>query len=158
LRRRRHHVPVPRVSSAFHAPPAADPRIREIAQRLLRAERRTSSCRARARSEHRARTRELWRAARAAGRHVGLPCLSLLPENHPLNLGAAKLSDADVVVALDANVPYVPAAAPPPAAYVAVIDPDPVRAGIRRTNSRPTCAYSRRAGAIRALTEAVARR
>jgi len=29
------------------------------------------------------------------------------PMNHPLNLGAAKLSDADVVVALDANVPYV---------------------------------------------------
>src|ERR1700723_900118 len=53
------------------------------------------------------------------------------PMNHPLNLGLVPLADADAVVAIDANVPWVPGpSAPPPSAYVAVIDPDPVRARI----------------------------
>jgi acetolactate synthase-1/2/3 large subunit len=50
------------------------------------------------------------------------------PFNHPLWLGQARLNEADVVLVLDANVPWVPGpAAPPPTAYVAVIDPDPVK-------------------------------
>jgi acetolactate synthase-1/2/3 large subunit len=79
------------------------------------------------------------------------------PMNHPLNLGLVSLADADVVVALDANVPWVPgASAPPPSAYVAVIDADPIRARIPtfeftadlRLTSGPL-------GAIEALTAVV---
>jgi acetolactate synthase I/II/III large subunit len=79
------------------------------------------------------------------------------PMNHPLNLGLVPLADADVVVALDANVPWVPgASAPPPSAYVAVIDADPIRARI------PTFEFTADLrltagplGAIEALTAAV---
>jgi acetolactate synthase-1/2/3 large subunit len=50
------------------------------------------------------------------------------PFNHPLWLEHARLSEADVVLALEANVPWIPGpAAPPESAYVAVIDPDPIR-------------------------------
>jgi acetolactate synthase-1/2/3 large subunit len=50
------------------------------------------------------------------------------PFNHPLWLGQTRLNEADVVLVLDANVPWVPGpAAPPPDAYIAVIDPDPVK-------------------------------
>jgi acetolactate synthase-1/2/3 large subunit len=49
------------------------------------------------------------------------------PFDHPLWLGQARLTDADVVLVLDANVPWVPGpAAPGPDAFVAVIDPDPI--------------------------------
>jgi acetolactate synthase-1/2/3 large subunit len=51
------------------------------------------------------------------------------PFDHPLWLGQTRLSDADAVLALEANVPWVPGPAAPPAeAYVAVVDPDPIRA------------------------------
>jgi acetolactate synthase-1/2/3 large subunit len=50
------------------------------------------------------------------------------PFNHPLWLGSARLNEADAVLVLDANVPWVPGpAAPPNDAYVAVVDPDPVK-------------------------------
>ena len=50
------------------------------------------------------------------------------PKRHPLFLHEYPLSDADVVVAIDANVPWIPGPhAPPPSAFVAVIDIDPVR-------------------------------
>jgi acetolactate synthase-1/2/3 large subunit len=50
------------------------------------------------------------------------------PKNHPLYFGLTSLKDADVVLVLDANVPWMPGPAAPPAdAYVAVIDIDPVK-------------------------------
>jgi len=50
------------------------------------------------------------------------------PMNHPLWLGQARLDDADAVLVLEANVPWVPGpAGPPNAAYIAVIDTDPVK-------------------------------
>ena len=79
------------------------------------------------------------------------------PFDHPLWLGQARLNDADAVLVLEANVPWVPGpAAPPDDAYIAVIDPDPVRAGT------PTFEFTADVrlnagsfGAIRALTDAV---
>jgi acetolactate synthase-1/2/3 large subunit len=50
------------------------------------------------------------------------------PFTHPLWLGGARLSEADAVLALEANVPWVPGpAAPPHSAFVGVIDVDPIR-------------------------------
>jgi acetolactate synthase-1/2/3 large subunit len=50
------------------------------------------------------------------------------PFNHPLALGLTRMSDADAVLVLEANVPWVPGpTAPPQSAYVAVIDIDPVK-------------------------------
>ena len=50
------------------------------------------------------------------------------PLNHPLYLGAANLKDADLVLALDVDVPWMPGpAAPPDDAYVAIVDVDPVK-------------------------------
>jgi acetolactate synthase-1/2/3 large subunit len=79
------------------------------------------------------------------------------PMNHPLNLGLVPLADADVVVAIDANVPWVPgASAPPPSAYVAVIDPDPIRARIPTYEFTADLRLTAGAlGAIEALTAAV---
>jgi acetolactate synthase-1/2/3 large subunit len=60
--------------------------------------------------------------------HSAFPSYQSFPFGHPLWLGQARLSDADAVLLIDANIPWVPGpAAPPPDAYVAVIDPDPVR-------------------------------
>ena len=51
------------------------------------------------------------------------------PMNHPLWLGQSRLNEADAVLVLDANVPWVPGpAAPGPDAYVAMIDTDPIKA------------------------------
>jgi acetolactate synthase-1/2/3 large subunit len=53
------------------------------------------------------------------------------PKNHPLFHGGASLADADAVLVLEANVPWMPGkTAPPAGAYVAVIDVDPVRGRI----------------------------
>jgi acetolactate synthase-1/2/3 large subunit len=50
------------------------------------------------------------------------------PKRHPLYLGEHSLKDADAILAIDANVPWVPGPqAPPPSAYIAVIDIDPAR-------------------------------
>jgi acetolactate synthase I/II/III large subunit len=79
------------------------------------------------------------------------------PMTHPLFLGSTRLDDADAVLVLEANVPWVPGpAAPPESAYVAVIDPDPIRQNI------PTYEFTAdlrltagSLGAIEALTAAV---
>lgn len=50
------------------------------------------------------------------------------PKNHPLYLGLRSLNDADVVLILEANVPWVPGPnAPPPEAWIGVVDVDPVK-------------------------------
>jgi acetolactate synthase-1/2/3 large subunit len=50
------------------------------------------------------------------------------PKRHPLYLGEYSLNDADAILAIDANVPWVPGPqAPPTSAYIAVIDIDPAR-------------------------------
>ena len=51
------------------------------------------------------------------------------PMNHPLFQGSASLKDADAVLVLEANVPWMPGAARARAAiaYVAVIDHDPAK-------------------------------
>ena len=140
-------------------PATADPAgIRDIAQRLLRAERPyivvSSSGRDPKTVPALVELCELLALPVVTSAFRAYHCF---PMNHPLNLGAAKLSDADVVVALDANVPYVPGpAAPPASAYVAVIDPDPVRAGIPTYEFTADLRLTAGAlGAIGALTEAV---
>src|ERR1700677_1267187 len=58
----------------------------------------------------------------------GFKAYHCFPKRHPLYLGDYPLKEADVVVALDANVPWTPGPkAPPAGAYVAVIDIDPGR-------------------------------
>jgi acetolactate synthase-1/2/3 large subunit len=50
------------------------------------------------------------------------------PFTHPLALGLTRMSDADAVLILEANVPWAPGpAAPPKDAFVAAIDVDPVK-------------------------------
>ena len=50
------------------------------------------------------------------------------PMDHPLYQGSLPLQDMDVVLVLEAEVPWIPGAnAPAPDAYVAVIDIDPVK-------------------------------
>jgi acetolactate synthase I/II/III large subunit len=69
---------------------------------------------------------------------LGLPVLhsaqrsyQCFPMNHPLYLGGISPKDADVVLVLDVDVPWVPGPnAPPDDAYVAIVDVDPVK---RRT-------------------------
>jgi acetolactate synthase-1/2/3 large subunit len=79
------------------------------------------------------------------------------PFNHPLSLGLTRLSDADAVLVLEANVPWIPGpAAPPTSAYVAVIDSDPVK--MRTATYEFTADLRLEAGslgAIQALTAAV---
>ena len=140
-------------------PAAADPEgIREIAQRLLAAERPyvivSSSGRDPKTVPALVTLCELLALPVATSAFRAYHCF---PFNHPLNLGLVPLADADVVVALDANVPYVPgASAPPPSAYVAVIDPDPVRAGIPTYEFTADLRLTAGAlGAIEALTAAV---
>ena len=58
----------------------------------------------------------------------GFKAYHCFPKRHPLYLGDYPLKEADVVVAIDAIVPWTPGPkAPPSTAYVAVIDIDPVR-------------------------------
>jgi acetolactate synthase-1/2/3 large subunit len=53
------------------------------------------------------------------------------PMNHPLYQAQMSLADCDVVLVLEADVPWVPGPrAPSPDAYVAVIDEDPVKRSI----------------------------
>jgi len=53
------------------------------------------------------------------------------PMSHPLYQRTASLKDADAVLVLQADVPWMPGTdAPPPEAYVAVIDLDPIKARI----------------------------
>ncbi|MGH7091333.1 MAG: thiamine pyrophosphate-dependent enzyme, partial [Stellaceae bacterium] len=60
----------------------------------------------------------------AASRHF----LSF-PMNHPLYQGGMSLKDADVVLVLEANVPWMPnQTAPGPKAWVAIVDQDPAKA------------------------------
>ncbi len=50
------------------------------------------------------------------------------PKDHPLWVGRADLSEADVVLTLEAAIPWVPGpAAPPPDAWIATIDLDPAK-------------------------------
>ena len=50
------------------------------------------------------------------------------PKTHPLYVGAGSLRDADVVLVLEANVPWMPVDNDPPSdAYIAVVDVDPIR-------------------------------
>jgi acetolactate synthase I/II/III large subunit len=140
-------------------PAAADPDgVREIAGRLLRAERPyivvSSSGRDPKTVPALVELCELLALPVVTSAFRAYHCF---PMNHPLNLGAMKLSDADVVVALDANVPWVPGpAAPPPSAYVAVLDPDPIRAGIPTYEFTADLRLTAGAlGAIGALTDAV---
>ena len=50
------------------------------------------------------------------------------PMNHPLYQGTISLKDADVVVVLESNVPWMPGPNAPPAnAYIAVIDNEPTK-------------------------------
>ena len=60
-----------------------------------------------------------------------LRCYQCYPMNHPLYQGTTSLKDADVVLVLEADVPWVPGTnSPPDHAYVAVVDLDPVKAYI----------------------------
>jgi acetolactate synthase I/II/III large subunit len=53
------------------------------------------------------------------------------PLDHPLYQGVGCLSDADMVLVLEAAVPWMPGPAEPPAtAWVAVVDVDPIKARI----------------------------
>jgi acetolactate synthase-1/2/3 large subunit len=79
------------------------------------------------------------------------------PMNHPLWFGPARLDDADTVLSLDANIPWVPGpAAPPAGAWLASIDADPAKS---RTPTFEFTADLRLTagalGAIQALTAAV---
>lgn len=83
------------------------------------------------------------------------------PMNHPLFAGKRSVADADVVLAIEAEVPWVPGGsnAPTPDAFVAAIGIDPVRHRI------PTYEFtadlrvaSDPLAAIRALTAALRRR
>lgn len=66
---------------------------------------------------------------------LGLPVVNSIsraflsfPLNHPLFQSSSDLSSADMVLAIDADVPWLPGpAAPGPNAYVAVVDIDPVK-------------------------------
>jgi acetolactate synthase-1/2/3 large subunit len=62
----------------------------------------------------------------------GLPRAYLsFPMTHPLYLGSASLKDADVVLVLEADVPWMPGpSAPPDDAYVAVVDVDAAKVRI----------------------------
>jgi acetolactate synthase-1/2/3 large subunit len=67
--------------------------------------------------------------------HLGMPVIDSVsrsyhcfPMGHPLYQASHALTEMDVVVALDAEVPWMPGPrAPSPDAYVAVIDVDPVK-------------------------------
>lgn len=69
---------------------------------------------------------------------LGMPVLDALPRTylcfpmtHPLYLGSASPRDADMVVAIEADVPWMPGpSAPADGAYVAVIDVDAAKARI----------------------------
>jgi acetolactate synthase I/II/III large subunit len=51
------------------------------------------------------------------------------PMNHPLYMNTMSLKDADVVLVLDATVPWMPGPnAPGPKAWIAAIDQDPIKA------------------------------
>jgi acetolactate synthase-1/2/3 large subunit len=53
------------------------------------------------------------------------------PMNHPLHQETSALNDADVVLVIDATVPWIPGTdAPSKNAYVAVMDADPIRTRI----------------------------
>ncbi len=140
-------------------PAAPDPEgIREIAQRLLAAERPylvvSSSGRDPRTVPALVTLCELLALPVATSAFRAYHCF---PMTHPLNLGLVRLSDADAVLVLEANVPWVPGpAAPPESAYIAVIDPDPVK---QRTPTYEFTADLRLTagslGAIEALTEAV---
>lgn len=89
------------------------------------------------------------------------------PKDHPLYLGAASLADADVVLVLEANVPWVPGPNAPPAdAYVAVLDLDPAREAIAtfeftadvRVTSDPLAALRALLAEIDGGTDVAARR
>jgi acetolactate synthase I/II/III large subunit len=59
----------------------------------------------------------------AASRHF-----LCFPMNHPLYQGYSSLRDADVVLVLEANVPWMPGPmAPNPKAWVAIVDQDPAK-------------------------------
>ena len=79
------------------------------------------------------------------------------PMDHPLWLNQTRLSEADAILVLDANVPWVPGpAAPPDDAFIAVVDPDPIKA--RTPTFEFTADIRLNAGslsAIAALTAAV---
>jgi acetolactate synthase-1/2/3 large subunit len=82
------------------------------------------------------------------------------PMDHPLYQAGMSLQDCDVVVALDAEVPWMPGPRAPSAnAYVAVIDEDPAKLKIPtyefEANARVT---SDATGALRALIPAVRKR
>src|SRR4029077_8866658 len=48
------------------------------------------------------------------------------PPNHPLNRGGASLKDADVILALDVDIPWFADSNPPPdSAWVAMTDVEP---------------------------------
>ena len=137
----------------------ADPEgIREIAKRLLAAERpylvASSS----------GRDPKTMPALVTLCELLGLPvatsafrAYNCFPMTHPLNLGMVRLDDADAVLVLEANVPWVPGpAAPKESAYIAVIDSDPIK--LRTPTYEFTADIRLTAGAlgaIEALTDAV---
>jgi acetolactate synthase-1/2/3 large subunit len=59
------------------------------------------------------------------------PSYLSFPMDHPLYLGDAPLTDADVVLALEPGVPWIPGdSAPGPGAYIGVVGLDPLSLGI----------------------------
>jgi len=79
------------------------------------------------------------------------------PMDHPLYQATIPLNDMDVVVALDAEVPWMPGPKAPSAkAYVAVIDEDPVKLKIPTYEFQASVRVTANAtGALRALLRAV---
>jgi acetolactate synthase-1/2/3 large subunit len=114
-------------------PPAPDPdAVAKIAQRLLKAR---SPAVVVARSGRNPKTMP---ALVALCELLGLPVLDAalrgyhcFPLNHPLFVGAGSLKDADVVLALEADVPWMPGPdAPRSEAYVAIVDVDAAKVRI----------------------------
>jgi acetolactate synthase I/II/III large subunit len=114
-------------------PPGPDPAaINEIARRLVRAR---NPMMVAGRSGRNPRTVA---ALVMLCELLGMPVIDALPRaylcfpmTHPLYLGRASLKDADMVVALEADVPWMPGpSAPPESAYVAVVDVDAAKARI----------------------------
>ena len=116
-------------SSAWRGPPRRMPHgIREIA-RAAGEGARIRSCWWRARAAIRRRCRRWCGLCELLGLPVaqsGLRAYQCFPLNHPLYMSGASLKDADVVLALDVDIPWLADSNPPPdSAWVAIDDVEP---------------------------------
>lgn len=111
-------------------PPAPDPEaVREIAEHLVRA--RTPRVVVSGSGRNPGAVAPLVALCELLGLpvvHSKTPCYLSFPMDHPLMTADADLSGADVVLALEADVPWIPGpAAPGAGAWIAVVALDPVK-------------------------------